>query len=66
MTTYRVSGMSCDGCVQAVTRAIKRAVPEVEVTVDLDAGKVDIAGAPDEAAIAKAVTDAGFEFQGTA
>ena len=43
--TYRVSGMTCGGCVRAVTNAIKAAVPSARVDVDLAAGKVTVDGA---------------------
>ena len=40
-----VSGMTCQGCVNAVTRSIQRAAPGSAVTVDLPGGAVEIAGA---------------------
>jgi len=61
--TYRVSGMTCGGCMRAVEQAIKTAAPGASVTVDLTAGKVTVDGA-DQAAVAKAVDEAGFEFGG--
>ncbi len=64
--TYLVSGMTCEGCIRAVTNAIQRAVPGVGVNVDLDSGKVTVDGAADEPEIARAVADAGFEFGGPA
>ena len=62
--TYLVSGMTCEGCVRAVTNAIERAIPGASVSVDLAAGKVTVDG--DESAIAEAVDDAGFSFGGRA
>ncbi len=64
--TYLVSGMTCEGCIRAVTNAIQRAVPGAGVNVDLESGKVTVDGAADEPAIALAVADAGFEFGGPA
>ncbi len=64
--TYLVSGMTCEGCIRAVTNAIQRAVPGAGVNVDLDTGKMTVEGAADEPAIAGAVADAGFEFGGPA
>jgi copper chaperone len=63
---YRVGGMSCQGCVRAVTRAIVRRAPAAAVTVDLARQLVTVAGevAPD--AVAAAVADAGFSFGGPA
>ena len=63
-TTYKVSGMSCEGCVRAVTGAIKRALPVADVRVDLERGEVTITGTADDDTVAKAVTDAGFTFDG--
>jgi copper chaperone len=65
--SYRVTGMTCGGCVRAVTRAIVRRAPAATVTVDLPAGRVTIGGdLPPEAVVAEAVTDAGFAFAGVA
>ena len=64
--TYLVTGMTCEGCVRAVTNAIQRAVPGAGVEVDLASGKVTVEGADDEQAIAQAVDDAGFGFEGSA
>jgi copper chaperone len=65
-TTYLVKGMTCDGCVRAVTKAIERAVPGASVEVDLDSGKVTVSDGADPSAIAEAVDDAGFDFAGAA
>jgi copper chaperone len=65
-TTYRVTGMTCGGCANSVTKAIQTAAPGVEVSVDLDAKTVTVDGDADERAVAQAVADAGFEFEGKA
>ena len=64
--TYRVLGMTCDGCAKAVTNAIKTAAPEAVVEVDLDGKQVTVEGADDEVAIQQAVESAGFEYGGPA
>ena len=64
--TYNVNGMTCGGCANSVTNAIKTAADGVEVSVDLDAKTVTVEGAADEAVVSKAVADAGFEFGGVA
>ena len=64
--TYRVTGMTCGGCVRAVTKAIERRQPGAEVTIDLATGLVEVAGAPADAEIRAAVETAGFEFRGVA
>ena len=62
--TYQVSGMTCDGCANAVTRAIKAVAPAASVEVDLEGKSVTVAGFDDATAIADAVDGAGFEFGG--
>jgi copper chaperone len=65
MATYRVKGMTCQGCVNAVTKAITAAAPKASVRVELDGGLVTVDGC-DAATVQKAVADAGFEFAGPA
>ena len=64
--TYRVQGMSCGGCVRAVTKAIRRRAPVAEISVDLDKGLVTVEGEAPEAEVREAVAQAGFEFGGAA
>jgi copper chaperone len=63
--TYRVSGMTCGGCVRAVTNAIKAAAPAARVDVDLPNGRVTVEGAGADV-VHRAVEDAGFGFGGKA
>ena len=63
--TYSVLGMSCGGCANSVTNAIKDAAPGADVQVDLDAKSVTVNGA-DAATVQQAVEGAGFEFAGEA
>ena len=64
--TYRVSGMTCQGCVNAVTNAIAAAVPGAGVEVDLNGGTVTVDRLEDEAVLRQAIEDAGFEYGGPA
>ncbi|MCH8182220.1 MAG: heavy-metal-associated domain-containing protein [Proteobacteria bacterium] len=64
--TYIVEGMTCSGCVNAVTKAIKAKDSSAEVQVDLGSGKVNVDGSLDEAAVIEAVEDAGFDYKGLA
>ncbi len=64
--TYLVKGMTCEGCVRAVSNAIVRALPGATVEVDLASLRVSVANGAEEDAIACAVGDAGFEFGGRA
>ncbi len=66
-TTYRVGGMTCDGCARAVTAAIHEAAPSLEdVRVDVGAGTVTVTGTAPATAIEGAVDGAGFDFKGVA
>ena len=61
MLHLKVSGMTCEHCVSAVTRAV-RAVPGAgNVAVSLDRGEVTVAGDPDQAAVRAAITEEGYE-----
>ncbi|MBM3538234.1 MAG: heavy-metal-associated domain-containing protein [Alphaproteobacteria bacterium] len=57
---FSVTGMTCQGCVKAVTRAVGNAAPQARVSVNLDRGQVEVDGVADERAVIKAITDAGF------
>ena len=55
-----VSGMTCQGCVNAVTRVLSRVSGAQNVTVDLAAGRAVVLGdAPPDALLA-AVRKAGY------
>lgn len=57
---YRVDGMTCDGCIRSVTRAIQAEYPGSDVKVDLDKGEVSVDRADDRKKVARAIEDAGF------
>jgi copper chaperone len=61
---FRVSGMSCDGCAQAVTRAIRKAAPDAKVEIDLASGEVTVDGRVAECAVAAAIQRAGYMNEG--
>ncbi len=64
MTTFNVKDMTCGMCVKHVTKAVQTVEPGAEVKVDLATGKVDVSPTPkDPAALAKAITDAGYPAQ---
>lgn len=62
--TYKVLGMSCDGCAKSVTKAIQLTTPEATVEVNLDAKEVSVEGVDDNETIRQAVEKAGFEYAG--
>ena len=62
--TYLVPGMTCEHCRDAITAALAT-VPDVDaVDVQLDAKELRIAGTADEAAVRRAVEDAGYDVAG--
>jgi len=63
--TYTVLGMTCGGCANAVTNAIKDAASGATIDVDLDAKTITVDGI-DETTVKQVVEDAGFEFKGDA
>jgi Cu+-exporting ATPase len=63
-TTYNVKDMTCGMCVKHVTKAVQAIEPGAEVKVDLATGRVEVTPSPkDPAALAKAITDAGYPAQ---
>jgi copper chaperone len=61
-TTYRVTGMTCGGCVKTLTRALEQALPDAEVEVQLEGGLVRIRGTHALSDVSQAVEDAGFDM----
>ena len=62
MINIEIKGMTCGHCVHAVTEAL-RGVPGVEkvLGVDLKTGQASVQGAPDPAALVKAVEEEGYK-----
>jgi copper chaperone len=60
----RVGGMTCQHCVNAVTRAIKRLDPAASVSVDLKSGQVSVDGALARDAVQRAVESVGYSVTG--
>ena len=59
---YKVNGMSCDHCVNAVSDAVDGVQGVDDVAVDLDSGTVSVAGDGfDDRAIHSAIEDAGYQ-----
>lgn len=67
-TTYEVTGMSCQHCVDAVTAEVGRLDGVEQVTVDLGAGTVAVTSAAPLAddAVRAAVDEAGYDLVGVA
>jgi copper chaperone len=64
MRSYKVNGMTCEGCVRSLTNAIQRSRPEAVVQVDLPTGTVTVGGIESDDSIRRAVEQAGFEYGG--
>jgi len=65
MNTYKIEGMTCGGCVNAVTKALEAALEGVQVEVKLATHEVCIDGEHDPKLVAEVVGNAGFDFVGT-
>jgi copper chaperone CopZ len=55
-----IEGMTCSGCVKAVTRALSKVPGVTDVAVDLDAGQARIIGRVNSQILVAAVEQAGF------
>ncbi len=65
-TTYKVQGMTCGHCVNAVTEEVRKLDGVNDVQIDLDSGNVTVTSeAPlSEDAVRAAVDEAGYELVG--
>jgi copper chaperone len=57
----QVDGMTCEGCVTAVTKTIHRLDPSAEVDVDLAHGRVRVMTCAQSVQVAEAINKAGYE-----
>lgn len=64
--TYRVDGMTCEGCARAVTAAIRKQRPDAFVEVDVSMGTVRVDGSAGESDVRQAIERAGFTWGGAA
>lgn len=68
MIELKVTGMTCNGCVTSVRRAIERIAPNSNPQIDLTSGRVQLedANAPEAemvTAMVSAIEAAGFEVE---
>ena len=56
----QVEGMTGQGCVDAVTKTIRRLDPDADVQVDLDHGRVEVKTRAQSLDVAQALTNAGY------
>ena len=59
----KVEGMTCQGCVAAVTKAVQRLDPGAQVSVDLERGRVAVVTAAQALDVAAALGRAGYEAE---
>jgi copper chaperone len=60
----QVEGMTCQGCVNSVTKAIQRLDPGAKVDVDLDHGRVHVVTTAQALEVTQALNAAGYEATG--
>jgi Cu+-exporting ATPase len=60
-----IEGMTCSGCVNAVTRALSKVPGVTSVAVDLDAAQAKVNGRVDPQILVAAVEKAGFAAKAT-
>ena len=61
MQTFKVDGMTCGGCVGAVTRAVQAVDKDAKVEVDLASKTVKVDSNVSPLQIIDVITNAGFE-----
>ncbi len=60
MLSLKVSGMTCRGCINAVTRAIQAEDPQAKVQADLASQTVTLETTLSAVRASQLITDAGF------
>lgn len=63
ITTLRVSGMTCNGCVKHVDAALREVPGVTAVQVDLAGGQAKVVHEASVPALIAAVVEAGYEAQ---
>ena len=58
--TLDVKGMTCQGCVNSVTRIVKTADPAATVNIDLPTGRLEATTRASAEALIKAINGAGY------
>ncbi|WP_243385017.1 heavy-metal-associated domain-containing protein [Geothrix alkalitolerans] len=60
--TYRVTGMTCGGCVRHVDKALRATPGVTDVAVDLSNSSATVSGTATFEALAAAVAEAGYQM----
>ena len=61
--TLMVQGMTCQGCVNSVTRIVKRNDPAADVVIDLASGRLEAKSSAAPQVLADAISAAGYAAQ---
>ena len=64
MLSLKVSGMTCGGCINAVTRAVQSQDPQAKVQADLATQMVNLETTLTPAQASQLITEAGFPVLG--
>jgi copper chaperone len=64
MFSLKVSGMTCGGCINAVTRAVQSQDPQAKVQADLATQTVNLETSLSSEQASQLITDAGFPVLG--
>lgn len=62
-TEFIVSDMTCNHCVQTITRAVQGVAPDAAVQADLAAHRVTIESVADAVALRAAIAEEGYDVQ---
>jgi copper chaperone CopZ len=60
--TYTVAGMTCNGCVTKVTKAVTGIEGVEDIDVDVSTGTLEVVGSADPAAVRAAVNEVGYKI----
>jgi copper chaperone len=61
LVELKVSGMSCQHCVKAVTQAVQALDDQAKVTVDLSSGLVSVSSTANLEQVKAAIAEEGYE-----
>ena len=61
---YKVGGMACGGCSASVERVLKNLPEVIDVKVDHITGIASVVGDIDDASVASAIENLGFDYLG--
>jgi copper chaperone CopZ len=60
--TYTVAGMTCNGCVNKVTRAVEAIDGVEDLDVDVSTGALEVVGDVDASAVEAAINEIGYQL----